>query len=163
MKGKIKLLRIDSRLSHGETVKRWSEKYGLENLIIANDRMMEDAFAREVMDLTIEKNIARTYLNVDQVKDFLESNRGEYFLLVDSSLDLKRLLDQGLDIENVNIGIMHLSIGKELLTEYIGVDAYDIEVFNLLLEKNIRTSARLSPLSEEIDLKDLLSKDYLSL
>nr|WP_072536544.1 PTS sugar transporter subunit IIB [Anaerococcus mediterraneensis] len=161
--GKIKLLRIDSRLSHGETVKRWCEKYGLENLIIANDRMMEDAFAREVMDLTIEKNIARTYLNVDQVRDFLETHGGEYFLLVDSSHDLKRLLDQGLDIENVNIGIMHLSIGKELLTEYIGVDAFDIEVFNLLLEKNIRTSARLSPFSEEIDLKDLLSKEYLSL
>ena len=79
---KLPLVRIDSRLSHGKVVEIWCEKYGIDKVIIANDRVAKDDFRQEVMNLTIPENIEATYLKVADEKDFLEKNPGDYFTIV---------------------------------------------------------------------------------
>ena len=108
--GEISLARIDSRLASGQVVKDWCEKYGLKKVIIANDRTAEDPIRIEVMDLTIPEEIESTYLKVAGVKDFLDKNEGAYFLLVETTCDLEKILDVGVSIKEVNVGIIHLSI-----------------------------------------------------
>ena len=51
--GKVKLCRIDSRLSHGKVVEVWSKELDTKTVIIANDEVSLDDFRKKVMDLTI--------------------------------------------------------------------------------------------------------------
>ena len=127
--GKITLARIDSRLANGNVVKDWGDSYNLKKVIIANDRVAEDPIRVEVMDLTIPEKIQSTYLRVGELKDFLDKNEGEYFLLVENTKDLETIIDSGVEIKEVNVGIIHLSIGKKSLTEMVAVDDEDMRIF----------------------------------
>ena len=127
--GKITLSRIDSRLANGNVVKDWCDSYNLKKVIIVNDRVAEDPIRVEVMDLTIPEKIQSTYLRVRELKDFLDKNEGEYFLLVENTKDLETIIDSGVEIKEVNVGIIHLSIGKKSLTEMVAVDDEDMRIF----------------------------------
>lgn len=127
--GKIVLARIDSRLANAQVVKDWCGKYNLKKVIIANDKTAADPIRIEVMDLTVPDFIESTYLKVADVRDFLDKNPGEYFLLVENTGDLEKIIDSKVQITEVNVGIIHLSIGKKLLTEMVAVDDEDMRIF----------------------------------
>lgn len=127
--GKISLTRIDSRLANGKVVEDWCKKYGLKKVIIANDKIVADPIRIEVMDLTVPAFIESNYLKVEDTKDFIDKNSGEFFLLVENTGDLEKIIDSGIEIKDVNVGIIHLSIGKKLLTEMVAVDDEDMRIF----------------------------------
>lgn len=127
--GKITLARIDSRLANGSAVEDWCDSYNLKKVIIANDITAADPIRVEVMDLTIPDFIESTYLKAGEVKDFLHKNPGDYFLLVENTKDLETIIDSGVEIKEVNVGIIHLSIGKKSLTEMVAVDDEDMRIF----------------------------------
>lgn len=156
--GSIKLLRIDSRLSHGKTVDFWCDYLDLSRVIIANDRVAEDDFRKEVMGLTIPKNIEGYFLRVDEVKDFLEKSQGEFFIIVESPSDLKRLVDCGIRVPKVNVGIIHMSEGKRSLTEEVAVDDRDLEIFKNLIEDGVEIAVRLSPFASKKDLREFFAR-----
>lgn len=147
--GEIFLARIDSRLASGQLVKDWCEKYGLKKVIIANDRTAEDSIRIEVMDLTIPEEIESTYLKVAGVKDFLYKNEGAYFLLVETTCDLEKILDVGVSIKEVDVGIIHLSTGKKSLTELVAVDEEDLRIFEKIKRLGAKIFVKTSVFDEE--------------
>lgn len=151
---KIPLVRIDSRLSHGKVVEIWCEKYGIDKVIIANDRVATDDFRQEVMNLTIPENIEATYLKVADVKAFLEKNPGDYFTIVESPEDLEKIADSGIKIEKLNIGIIHMQEGKKSLTEEVAVDDNDLRIFKKLKEAGTEIAVRLSPFASKKSLDE---------
>ena len=142
--GKITLSRIDSRLANGNVVKDWCDSYNLKKVIIVNDRVAEDPIRVEVMDLTIPEKIQSTYLRVRELKDFLDKNEGEYFLLVENTKDLETIIDSGVEIKEVNVGIIHLSIGKKSLTEMVAVDDEDMRIFEKIKNTGIKIFIKTS-------------------
>lgn len=151
----IKLARIDSRLSHGKVVSYWTDFLKVKTVIIANNRVAKDDFEQTVMDLTIPKEIKAHYLGLDEVKKHLEKNKKEeIFLIVESPRDLDIIMSQDVEIDKVNIGIIHLSEGKKLLTEEVAVDEKDLQIFSNLVSKGTEISVQLSPFACKRDLKD---------
>lgn len=151
----IKLARIDSRLSHGKVVSYWTEYLNLDTVIIANDRVYQDDFEQAVMNLTMPEGIAAHYLRLDQVKNYVENNQNEdIFLIVESPRDLEKILEKDYFIDRVNIGIIHLSQGKKLLTEEVAVDEKDLEIFANLISNDIEVFIQLSPFACKRDLSD---------
>lgn len=151
----IKLARIDSRLSHGKVVSYWTDFLKVNTVIIANDRVAKDDFEQAVMDLTIPKDIKSYYLSLDEVKNFVEKNeKEEIFLIVESPRDLDQIIGHNVEINKVNIGIIHLSQGKKLLTEEVAVDEKDLEIFSNLISKGTEISVQLSPFACKRDLRD---------
>jgi len=151
----IKLARIDSRLSHGKVVSSWTDFLKVKTVIIANDRVANDDFEQTVMDLTIPKEINAHYLGLDEVKKYIEKNKNEeIFLIVESPRDLDQIINQDIKIEKVNIGIIHLSQGKKLLTEEVAVDKKDLDIFSNLVSKGTEISVQLTPFACKRDLSD---------
>lgn len=142
--GKITLARIDSRLANGNVVEDWCGKYGLKKVIIANDRTATDPIRIEVMDLAVPDFIESTYLKVANVKDFLDKNEGEYFLLIENTGDLEKIIDSGAQITEVNVGVIHLSIGKKSLTELVAVDDEDMRIFEKIKNTGIKIFIKTS-------------------
>ena len=149
--GRIKLARIDSRLAHGKMVEIWCEAYEIKNVIIANDRTALDPIRVEVMDLTIPDGIRSVYLKVQDVNAYLDKNEGDFFLIVENSEDLEKIIDQNIQIDEVNVGIIHLSIGKKSLTEMVAVDDEDMRIFRKLEKQGAKISVKRLP--EDIDSK----------
>ena len=157
--GKVKLCRIDSRLSHGKVVEIWSKELEIETVIIANEEVSGDDFRKKVMDLTIPDDISAYYLKPSEVGAFLKDYDKNVFLIVDSAQDLEAISKQNIEIPEVNIGIIHMSIGKKSLTEEVAVDEDDLRIFREFIENGSDVYIRLSPYSQRMELKNLFDKN----
>lgn len=150
--GKINLARIDSRLAHGKMVEIYCDYYNIKNVIIANDRTHNDPIRIEVMKLTIPENIQAIFLKVEDVKEFLDKNPGEYFLLTENTTDLEKIIDSDVKVAMVNVGIIHLAIGKRLFTEMVAIDDNDKRIFEKIIGKSIPIFINHLPSEEKIEL-----------
>lgn len=157
--GEIKLVRIDSRLSHGKVVKVWTKELGVDTVVIANDKVSSDDFRKKVMDLTIPDNINRHYLPVKEVGEFVKKLDKDIFLIVENARDLEIIASEGLDIPTINIGIIHMSEGKKSLTEEVAVDENDLRIFKDFMTKGSEVYLRLSPYAQKIDLTSMFKKE----
>ena len=157
--GEVKLCRIDSRLSHGKVVEIWSKELKTETVIIANDEVSGDDFRKKVMDLTIPDDIAAYYLKPSEVGDFLKDYDKDVLLIVASAQDLETISKQDIEIPEVNIGIIHMTIGKKSLTEEVAVDEDDLRIFREFIENGSDIYVRLSPYSQRMELKNLFDKN----
>lgn|GEM_PF-6755736 len=156
--GKVKLCRIDSRLSHGKVVEVWSKELDTKTVIIANDEVSLDDFRKKVMDLTIPEGISAFYLNVGEVGSFLRNYNEDVFLIVDSASDLEKISQENIEIPEVNIGIIHMAIGKKALTDQVAVDDKDLKIFEGFSKRGADVYVRLSPYSQKIEINSLFDK-----
>lgn len=157
--GEIKLVRIDSRLSHGKVVEVWTKELGVDTVVIANDKVSGDDFRKRVMDLTIPDDIDRFYLPVEEVGKFVKKLDKDIFLIVENARDLETIASEGLDIPTINIGIIHMSEGKKSLTEEVAVDEDDLRIFKDFMTKGSEVYLRLSPYAQKIDLTSMFKKE----
>lgn len=157
--GEIKLVRIDSRLSHGKVVEVWTKELGVDTVVIANDKVSGDDFRKRVMDLTIPDDIDRFYLPVEEVGEFVKKLDKDIFLIVENARDLEIIASEGLDIPTINIGIIHMSEGKKSLTEEVAVDEDDLRIFKDFMTKGSEVYLRLSPYAQKIDLTSMFKKE----
>lgn len=157
--GEIKLVRIDSRLSHGKVVEVWTKELGVDIVVIANDKVSSDDFRKRVMDLTISDDIDRFYLPVEEVGEFVKKLDKDIFLIVENARDLETIASEGLDIPTINIGIIHMSEGKKSLTEEVAVDEDDLRIFKDFMTKGSEVYLRLSPYAQKIDLTSMFKKE----
>lgn len=157
--GEIKLVRIDSRLSHGKVVEVWTKELGVDTVVIANDKVSGDDFRKRVMDLTIPDDIDRYYMSVEEVGEFVKKLDKDIFLIVENARDLETIASEGLDIPTINIGIIHMSEGKKSLTEEVAVDEDDLRIFKKFMTKGSEVYLRLSPYAQKIDLTSMFKKE----
>lgn len=156
---KILLARIDTRLSHGKVVSCWTKYLKADTVVIANDRVCNDYFEQALMKLTIPKDIEAVFLSPIKVKDYLIENEDKkIFLIVEKTQDLYRIYKDNLLIDKVNIGIIHLSKGKKLLTEEVAVDDNDLSIFSELVDNGIEVFIQLSPFTQKRNLNDFFEK-----
>lgn len=153
---KIRLVRVDSRLGHGKTIREILANYDLNKVIFANDRIFDDEIHKKIERLTVPAGVEVNFLKVADVKDFLDQKTGEYFVLVENTSDLESLVDEKIQIEEVNLGIINLAIGKRILTEMVAADDCDLNIFRKLYDLGIETYIRKEITDPKIPIKDFL-------
>ena len=152
----IRLVRIDSRLGHGKTIRDILNKYDLNRLIFANDKLCEDKIRREVLGLTVPEEIEVNFLEISEIKDFLSKNNGQYFLIVENTSDLEKIIDDGNKIEEINIGLIHMAMGKKILTDMVAADDEDLRIFRKLSDLGIDSFIRKEITDPKIPIENFL-------
>lgn len=152
----IRLVRIDSRLGHGKTIRDILNKYDLNRLIFANDKICEDKIRREVLGLTVPEEIEVNFLEISEVKDFLSKNNGQYFLIVENTSDLEKIIDDGNKIEEINIGLIHMAMGKKILTDMVAADDEDLRIFRKISDLGIDSFIRKEITDSKIPIENFL-------
>ena len=153
---KIRLVRVDSRQGHGKTIREILANYGLNKVIFANDRIFDDEIHKKIERLTVPEGVEVEFLKVADVKDFLVQKTGEYFAIVENTSDLESLVDRQIQIEEVNLGIINLAIGKRTLTEMLAADEEDLRIFRKLYDLGIEIYIRKQIADPKISIKDFL-------
>ena len=125
----IVLTRIDNRLVHGQIVGEWAGCVGANLLVIADDDVVKDSVDRSIMKIaadalglgtrffTIEETIAK----IDKA-----SSSQKILLICRTPSSLRKIIEGGVEIDNVCVGNMHPSEGKKRISDKVYVDKQDI-------------------------------------
>lgn len=153
---KTVLLRIDDRLLHGQVARNWMKEVGADVMVVANDPVSEDEKQQHLMDLVTPMGSKSYFFGLSEASTKIKGLKEEDALvLVETPADALKLIEDGVEIDSVNVGNIHQTSGKEKVNESIFVDQNDIDTFKKIEASGKKLDFRTLPNDQAIDFDQL--------
>lgn len=155
----LALIRIDERLIHGQVIASWSKHISANRIIIVDEATAEDEFMSKVLKMAAPSGIKIDIYGLEKAVEVLggEADPNQrIILLVKSPLTILKLLEKGVELKEINIGNMGASSGRKPITKNVAITAEEKEVFQKILEKNVKLYLRMLPSDSNIDMSKYL-------
>ena len=154
----IIVLRIDDRLIHAQVVIGWGRSVKPDRIVVADDDVAANEWEKQLY-AAASPDVKVSILTI--ARAFEQINGGVFdkekiILLVRGPKAAMRLLEMGLDLDEVNVGGMHFSEGKEKLLDNIYLDESERNTLRELVKKGITLEARALPGSERVILNSMV-------
>lgn len=142
------LVRIDDRLLHGQVVVGWVSAFGLERLIVANDRLLEDKALCAALKAGVSSEIRVDILDLDAAAAGLTS--GEFatsksMLVLESPGDALKLFHKGVPLKRIHVGGLHFREGSDELLPYVYLSNWDRMALDEMVERGVRVTCQDLP------------------
>ena len=161
--GKIKfaLVRIDSRLLHGQVATAWTKAVQPTRIIVVSDAVSKDELRKKLIEQAappgVKANVVPIAKMIEVAKDPRFGNT-KALLLFENPQDVVRAIEGGVDIKEVNVGSMAHSVGKVLVNKVLSMDAKDIEAFETMKKAGVTFDVRKVPNDSKDNMDALLQK-----
>lgn len=153
---KAVLLRIDDRLLHGQVARNWMKQVGADVIVVANNLVSEDEKQQHLMDLVTPMGSKSYFFGLSEASTKIkELEEEDALVLVESPADALKLIEDGVEIDSVNVGNIHQTSGKEKVNESIFVDQNDIDTFKKIEASGKKLDFRTLPNDQAIDFDQL--------
>ncbi|HEX7127129.1 MAG TPA: PTS sugar transporter subunit IIB [Thermodesulfobacteriota bacterium] len=145
---KIALVRVDSRLIHGQIVEAWVPHTGASVLVVLNDAAAASARTRAVMAMCVPKSITVVVARVADAaavgaRGDLEQQTA--IVLVATPRDALAVHEAGLAFSRLNLGNLHYAPGKRQVSTSVSLDDDDREALEALEARGVSIEARAVP------------------
>jgi mannose/fructose/N-acetylgalactosamine-specific phosphotransferase system component IIB len=153
---KIALVRIDSRLVHGQVIEAWLPFTGASKIVVVDDVAASDFMLKEVMKMAVPPDID---LSCASVKDFISGRwvreTGSKRVLV-LCRDLKvamSIVKRVPGIMKINVGNLHYETGKRQISSTVFFDSDDEKIVRELTELGVEVDVKAVPSDRKIDIE----------
>ena len=140
------LTRIDDRLIHGQVMTAWIKNKGATQVVIVDDGTANDEYMVEVLEMAIPEEIAIGIFTKEEGVQFFSQELDEpTILLVKGPEVLNYLVDNGIGIDEVDVGGMGTRPNRSVLYKNISTSVEENEQFKALLAKNVNVFIQVMP------------------
>lgn len=161
--GKIKmvLVRVDSRLLHGQVATAWTKSTLPNRIIVVSDAVSKDDLRKKLIEQAAPPGVKANVIPVDKMIEIAKDPRfgnTKALLLFENPQDVLRAVEGGVDIEEVNVGSMAHSVGKVVVSKVLSMGQADVDAFENLKAKGVKFDVRKVPNDSSANMEDILKK-----
>ncbi|UCG53122.1 MAG: PTS sugar transporter subunit IIB [Candidatus Latescibacterota bacterium] len=142
------LVRIDDRMIHGQVVLGWARVLKPDRIVLVNDRIAGSSWERKFYTASVPSQMKVSFLNVDETTpehlDDLFKNES-VLMLFESVVDVHKIIEKGVQIDEINIGGLHFRPGAEEILPYVFLTDEDKRLLRELVKKGITLTAQDIP------------------
>ncbi|MEY8292669.1 PTS sugar transporter subunit IIB [Carnobacteriaceae bacterium 52-44] len=154
---KLKVLRIDERLIHGQVVTAWLQKTKADTIVVADDIVARDPLAGTLFKMAIPKSIELKILSIDETIEFMEDDEPANVMLITGNLESTyELIEKGLQISEINIGNINQSSEKKKYSKSIWLDDKDINYIHKIIDTGVDIKVQVVPSERKRDIASIL-------
>lgn len=144
----VELVRVDFRLIHGQVITRWVPQLSINEVVIIDTDLSNDEFMKQVFHMAIPQNVNLRILNIkeavkSQKNDEYEKNR--VLLLFKNINELVKAVDEGLILDEVQIGGLGGGPGRKAVSNAITLDQEDANKLLSLEKEGIEIYFQTTP------------------
>lgn len=160
----VQLLRIDSRLLHGQVATNWARILKINRILVASDSVAQDTIRKTLIKQASPPGLKTHIIPIQKV---IRINRDLHFdgekvlLLVETPQDALRLIFGGIVVSRINIGSLSFNSSKKMISDTVAVSQRDIQVFRLLHQCGIQLEIRKVSSDRPKDLWQILIDKHL--
>lgn len=147
----LSFVRIDDRVIHGQLITRWAKELPCDGIVAIDDDVAADPLLSSVMKGAVSDTKVWLFdvpTAIEKLPKVIASEK-RYFVIGKSPVTLRRLIEAGIDLTNLNQKINVGPMSSRSHTVVIGpnqsVNAEEIEAFNFLSNLGYRIEFRLVP------------------
>lgn len=158
---KIVLVRVDDRLIHGQVTYGWTRTVGAHRIVVADDAVANDETQKKLLTMVAPAGVKVSILSVaDAGQKLAEAAfQGEnVVVLVREPQALLGLMDQGVNLQKVNIGNVRSTPGRKRLSKEVHATPEELEAWKKLHEAGIQLEAQWLPGHGKTDFNAILRK-----
>ena len=152
----VKLLRIDSRLVHGQVANNWAGSLGAEAILAVSDGAANDELRKTLMLQTGGGKVKVHVLGVEKAARVYKA-----VIVVETPADIVRLLDLGVEAKEVNVGGMTFKQGTSQVSQAVYASPADVEAFKEIDSRGIKQYIQQVPSTASSDLMGALKEKGL--
>ncbi|MBC2459787.1 PTS N-acetylgalactosamine transporter subunit IIB [Clostridium beijerinckii] len=144
----ILMTRIDNRLVHGQVGVTWTTSLGANLLVVVDDTAASDPVQQQLMSMTAESSgVGIRFFTIQKTIDVIHkaSPSQKIFIVCKTPEVVRKLVDGGVPIKELNVGNMHFSDGKRAITKKVYVDDKDIEDLKYIESKGVKVFVQDTP------------------
>ncbi|MBC1500747.1 PTS mannose transporter subunit IIAB [Listeria weihenstephanensis] len=161
--GKIKfvLVRVDSRLLHGQVATAWTKSTNPSRIIVVSDAVSKDDLRKKLIEQAAPPGVKANVIPVEKMIEISKDTRfgnTKALLLFENPQDVLRAVEGGVDIEQVNVGSMAHSVGKAVVSKVLAMGSDDVKAFEELKAKGIKFDVRKVPNDSSANMDEILKK-----
>lgn len=165
--GKIQtaLVRIDSRLLHGQVATAWAKQVSPTRIVVVSDGVARDPMRKTLITEAAPPGVRANVIPVSKLVEIWGDPRfgsTKALFLFENPEDVVRAIDGGVDFKEVNFGSMAHSAGKVLLNDTLSVGPDDVKAVRTLHERGLKLFAQKVPTDKPQDVWGLVVKAGLN-
>ena len=144
----LAMVRVDSRLIHGQVVETWLPHTGANCIVVANDDLAANTCMRAVMELAVPAAVHTVFCRLGETAAALAEidRRGESAILLCATFeDALQLYRSGVRYVALNIGNLHFATGKVEVTPSVYFSPEDFEAVHCLRHQGVAVDVRATP------------------
>lgn len=144
----ILLTRIDNRLVHGQVGVTWTSTIGANLLVVVDDDVAQDEIQQKLMGITAETyGFGIRFFSIDKTINVIgkAAPHQKIFLICRTPQTVRRLLEGGIQLNDVNVGNMHFSEGKKQISSKVYVSGQDLDDLQFIKNRVLISLFRMSP------------------
>ncbi|GFH42669.1 PTS mannose transporter subunit EIIAB [Lactococcus hodotermopsidis] len=158
---KINLVRIDTRLLHGQVATAWTPDSKADRIIVVSDAVAKDDLRKQLIGQAAPNGVKANVIPIQKMIDVAKDPRfgdTHAFLLFENPQDVLAAVEGGVPIKTINVGSMAHSTGKTMVNKVLSMDKKDVETFEKLRDLGVTFDVRKVPNDSKADLFDLIKK-----
>lgn len=161
--GKIKfvLARVDSRLLHGQVATAWTKATGPNRIIVVSDTVAKDDLRKKLIEQAAPPGVRANVIPIEKMIEISKDPRfggTKALVLFENPEDVVRVVEGGVEIDEVNVGSMAHTLGKVVVSKVLSMNEEDVEAFETLKEKGVKFDVRKVPNDSKANMDELLKK-----
>lgn len=157
------LVRVDSRLIHGQIIQAWVPEKQADCLILANDELAQDETQRGILELSVPREIEVAILPVAEAARELGHGRWNskrVILVLANCADALDLYKGGVRFGRLNLGNLHFSENKRQVTGSVALDSSDLQNLKELSELGVEIEVQSTPLDPSRSFSEIIKLDW---
>ena len=156
--------RIDSRLIHGQVAGTWVPHIAPQTIIAASDNAAHDQLRKSLLLQVAPAGVKTNVLDI--AKAGRVYNNPKYtgmktMFVVESPVDVVRLLDEGVKINEVNVGGVTFKTGMVQLSDAVYASEEHLEAYRELIKRGVKLTVQQLPNHSPVDLEKILKQKGL--
>ena len=153
------LTRIDDRLIHGQVMTAWIKQKNAVQVVVADDEVAEDDFMINVLEMAVPDEIAIGIFNRDDAVEFMKQGlEAPTILLVKGPEILNYMVDQGIEIDEIDVGGMGAKEGRSVLYKNISTNPEENKKFLDLIQKGVNVFVQVMPQDKQVNVAEYIKK-----
>ena len=154
----LKLVDIDDRLIHGQLASTWIPDYGIESVIIVDDKVANDPVQKSVAGLAVPK-VKVSVFGVQKFIDVLKKTelKKVTMVLFTNPIDALTLHENGLPFDYLNVSGMRYNDERTRLHKNMSVTPAEREAFEKLIAMGVECWMQTTTRDSRVPVAELLS------
>ena len=136
----ILLTRIDNRLVHGQVGVTWTSTIGANLLVVVDDEVARDDIQQKLMGITTETyGFGIRFFSIEKTINVISkaAPHQKIFLICRTPHTVRKLLEGGVTLNDVNVGNMHFSEGKKQISSKVYVNEQDLDDLHFIKKQGV--------------------------
>lgn len=129
----IKMVRIDSRLIHGQVITKWVKQTYVNRIVIIDDKLSADDFMKEIYIMAAPSDMKVDVYSVEEAAEYWKSEElgeGRLFVLFKDVDTIYRSIKSGIPIDVIQIGGLGGDSNRIKIFGPISFDENDTRMLN---------------------------------